>query len=282
MRSSYAACIGALATFLSACGGSAADESAVDGDAIIRGTVAPASRNGVVYIQNGGICTGSLVAPNLVMTARHCVSQMTDMMAECLPNGTAKQGGGVGSDLPLGEIFVAVRGKDGKPANPVNPSKIITDKSKNLCSHDIAFLLLKTPITGVPIVPLRLENTSKVGEAVTAIGWGYTELNAPAKTLMERKISLLEVGPGSRTSQAELLVAEGPCHGDSGGPLLSAKGAAIGVTSIGGDDSQTPSQAKPSAVCMGAKTKTFYTKIAQFKSLVDIAFLLAGAKPTLE
>src|SRR5689334_17428819 len=42
-----------------------------------------------------GLCSGVLVAPNLVMTARHCVSQTQQGGIACDEDGNAIQGGDV-------------------------------------------------------------------------------------------------------------------------------------------------------------------------------------------
>src|SRR4051794_6715975 len=55
-------------------------------EGIVNGSPSSASDNAVVYIaingKSGDYCTGTLIAPNLVLTARHCVSAL-DETVEC-------------------------------------------------------------------------------------------------------------------------------------------------------------------------------------------------------
>src|SRR5688572_21292826 len=89
-----------------------ADESlGKNSSPIINGSADTSKNDSVVLIairKNGqlqGDCTGTMVAPNLVLTARHCVSQ-TDEGALCKVDGTAYEGGSLGADFNPADLFI--------------------------------------------------------------------------------------------------------------------------------------------------------------------------------
>src|SRR5688500_7341829 len=99
----------AAALLAAACGPSPQDseKTATKSAAIIDGTASSVDQDSVVLITIGarGGCTGTLVAPNLVLTARHCVTE-TDGGALCKTDGTAYEGGGLGSNYPASALLV--------------------------------------------------------------------------------------------------------------------------------------------------------------------------------
>ncbi len=61
----------------------------------------------VVLLTNpGGNCTASLIAPNLVLTARHCVAQNVTQGIGCDINGKSTNGDHVGANYAASSMKV--------------------------------------------------------------------------------------------------------------------------------------------------------------------------------
>ena len=79
-----------LAALTSALGGCRAVEDTARASQAIAGGVADTTHTnvmGIAIVRNGGFgtCTGSLITPTLVLTARHCVSPVTEGGVLCTP-----------------------------------------------------------------------------------------------------------------------------------------------------------------------------------------------------
>src|ERR1700691_3890187 len=98
---------GLLVLWAAACGSSHSfdERTAVTSAAIQDGTADTADKYpfAVAVIDDGqqvGLCSGSLLAPNLVATARHCVTALSGPKDIDCATST------FGSDLPVGELLV--------------------------------------------------------------------------------------------------------------------------------------------------------------------------------
>jgi hypothetical protein len=278
--------VGVLSTLL-ACSAAPEGEHAADvaetvAQPVINGTVSDASQNAVVYLayydgRNFGQCSGTLLAPNVVLTARHCVAQ-TEQAPNCA------RGSKVRSDHAAEDLYVFLgpnapdfRSGQVRPAG--QGSKLFVPGDE-LCNADIAVLLLKQPVEGAPIAKIRLSAPPTRRESITAVGFGLTEQGRSARTRMQRtNVPIISVG-SSGAGTKEFLVGESICQGDSGGPALSEPGGAVlGVVSRGGNG-QAPDRSNPASTCIEAYN--IYTQVAPYAPLIMQAFAESGYAPTPE
>ncbi|HVH45545.1 MAG TPA: trypsin-like serine protease [Labilithrix sp.] len=277
--------------------GQRAERVGAERSAVIKGKPSDTSQDSVVLLvhydpENAsfGQCTGTLLAPRLVLTARHCVGD-TDAYAACKADGTPVAAGVIRKNHAAKTMYVFT-GKD-RPdftgADHTEPAgvglKILDDGGKNLCNHDIALLVLKEPIKDVPIASIRLDEDVAVGELITAVGWGVTDKTPqPDQRQQRTNVEIISVGPEKSLGSVppnEFQVGESICSGDSGGPAFAQKTkAVVGVVSRGGNAQAGGENDDPAAPCIDGRN--LYTKISPFKELILQGYALAEAEPWLE
>lgn len=288
IRRSAIACVGVALALSCAAPGDPDEPIGRAASAIVRGTDSDASQDFAVLVihydalsKDGSAgCTGVMLTPRLVLTARHCVA-VTDPTMACTEDGTAISGGKVQANHDPTKLYVFA-GPD-RPdflsgtARAARGAEILDDGATNLCNHDVALLLLQQPLPGAMIAPLRLDGDTQKDERVTIVGWGITDTtNTPQRRQQRTGIVVGEVGPGPTLGAAELQVGEGACAGDSGGPAIAASGAVVGVLSRGGNG--TTAEGKDA--CLGGEN--VYSRVAGFRDLVLRGYDRAGQAPWRE
>lgn len=265
---------------------------------IIDGAASGARHDHVVILarfEDGGrksLCTGTLVADSLVLTARHCVSA-TDASAMCGQDGAPVVGGVLHGDRAAADFAVFVGAAGVAPPSTdqgqasARGKALVVDDARTICNHDVAFVVLDRALAA-PIAQLRM-GPPATGETFTAVGWGIDQTGSLPATRTERAgLSVVLAGPTAfpedaryGVGSAELLVGESACSGDSGSPVLASSGAVVGVASRAGNGKpRDPSNY--ASVCMGETVHAVYTHLGAFQALVTRAFAAAGATPWLE
>lgn len=222
------------------------------------------------------LCSGALVAPNVVLTARHCVSVQTSTSVTCDQNGVSATPPDFGADEPISAIHVftgATAALGGTPA--ANAVAVFHPSGTTLCNLDLALVVLDTPITGITPLRVRLSGGATTGESMRTVGYGENDQNAPLGTRFRKDdVTVLAVGStvsasGTPLGSNEFEMGESMCEGDSGGPAIDeTTGAIVGIVSRGGACTDTSGHV--------------YTSLAGFTSVFTQAFAMAGGAPITE
>jgi hypothetical protein len=210
---------------------------------ILGGANSPASEDYSVrvYQSRGASCSGTLVAANIVVTARHCILQDP-------PNVNCSQDGVPVSQSNLAEttaaVYVTLSPYDQSIVDPAalaalaiaNVKQMISSAGPSICVDDYAFLILDRDLS-LPVARLRFDqawtdsNEFKIGAKVKIIGYGQDVTgNYPVRQFLDG-VPIEDIGPGHVPARSFSIGIHTACLGDSGGGAFLDGNLLVGVQS---------------------------------------------------
>ncbi len=180
--------------------------------AVLAGAASPAAEDFVVHLaMQIGLptgqkvwaprCSGTLVAPRLVLTAKKCIE-------------TAEVG-----------VYLGVNARSVIESRPQPEPAVRVDHIVEDPTHDVAVLVLKAPITEKPTAAIRLDGPGVKGEKLAVVGYGDAAPPQPRS----RKANVTV----TRATKTGFDVTESACEDDQGGPALAiGDNGVVGVASL--------------------------------------------------
>jgi hypothetical protein len=259
------------------------------GQAIVGG--AASTRRSVIRFSGAGICSATVLAPNLLLTAKHCVAQTFPGAFNCAQDGelevdpdenvTYPDAGKFGDVLPVADMTV---GRAGTSPFAPRVASVLVSPGETICASDLALVILDRALDDPVLAPIRLAGPPLAGEPLVAVGIGVASGTELAESLQERDVAVIAVGPAPGSSKTDPVqpgffsIGEALCRGDSGGPALTPGGAAIGVaSSVSNPDLVSPSGTSDD--CVGQYVRGKLQATEPHAELIRSAFAAAGATP---
>ena len=205
------------------------------------------------YYGDSAFCTGTLISPNYVLTAGHCVSN-------CNGDDSNLEATRPYMRVGVGQSEGKLKTYEIASFHP-HPNFYCTESEQygNTIDNDIAIIKLKKPIPLSEVTPTMVispnldmtpaEVDGNPGITTTAAGFGRTSANGSAGVKYETELPVLSYCPETRKKskycnygygQTHFIYTysdtTGTCQGDSGGPLFWTKNGieyVVGITSYG-------------------------------------------------
>ncbi len=188
---------------------------------------------------NVSACTANLIAPNVLLTARHCIASANTDDVVCGKSLFGDPVTGpqtiVTGDVTVGQGSTFYRGLDVR----------VPSDGNDMCGYDVALIILKSAVSSItPLIP-RIDVPVRSGEQYVAVGYGLNadgDQNPGRMILGDLSVHCLsdECQMPFGVAPTEFMGQAGICSGDSGGPALDGDGKIIGVVSRGSNPCATP------------------------------------------
>ncbi len=208
------------------------------------------------------LCSGALIAPNLVMSARHCVEQPTSDTIDCTTTTFGNQ------YAPTQYFYITtyyvMQGQATQGWH--NVKQIFTTPGTLVCGNDISLLELadnvspsETSTFVTPVVQYSMTDHTRYSTTVTALGYGDTSAttqDAGTRHILQN-VDLLCIpndadipcgNTGGQVTNNEFVSGNSTCEGDSGSSAYEQKNfnknipVSFGPLSRGGSSGSTCEQ----------------------------------------
>jgi hypothetical protein len=193
---------------------------------------------GVLRVEedSGSGCSGTLIAQNLVLTARHCVV-VTSLERDGVDCAVAR----LGPSIDASSLFVSTLTPLTRDVREYHQAAavFVAPGGDLLCGQDLALISLREPIPTSEATPLSpfVDGAIEPGQEYAAVGYGRTGPRESGTFGTRRRLDGLQVRcvgtacASVHVAGNEWLGSAGVCQGDSGGPALDQLGRILGVGS---------------------------------------------------
>ncbi len=168
---------------------------------------------GRLDIAGRGMCTGALIAPDLVLTAAHCLHDR-DTNTRVPPSEIEFQ---AGLRHDRAEAYRLVRN-----AVP-HPDFVFEPDGRPQVTNDLALLQLERPIENGSVIPFKTAQAPRTGDVVGVVSYAHDRSDTPA---LQESCHVLAHRPGSVVLSCDV------DFGSSGAPVFAIEDGVARIVSV--------------------------------------------------